>query len=117
MFVWHMGKLGCCKFGKPIVNMQGFPLCKTTPSWLFFWEDVEVEREINALVALGKVKPTNTFKYVCKVILPLRKDGSHKFCGDYKLLNPLTKRDAFLMVFNQVFKNEHLCIFNNYHLQ
>jgi hypothetical protein len=51
------------------------------------------------------------------VILPLKKDGSHKFCGDYKLLNPLTKWKAFLMVFNQVFKNEHLCISNNYHLK
>ncbi len=98
------------------MNMQGFPLCKTAPSWLFFWEEVEVEREINALVALGKVKPTNISKYAYKVILPLRKDGSHNICGHYKLLNPLTKRDAFLMVFNQVFKNEQ-CIFNNYHLQ
>jgi hypothetical protein len=86
-----MGKLGFCKFGKPIMNMQGFPLCKTIPSWPFFWEEVEVEKEINALVALGNVKPINISKYAFKVILPLKKDGSHKFCGDYKLLNPLTK--------------------------
>lgn len=86
-----MGKLEYCKFGKPIMNMQGFPLCKTIPSWPFFWEEVEVEREINALVALGRMKPTNTSKYACKVIWPLKKDGSDKFCGNYKLLNPLTK--------------------------
>ncbi len=73
------------------MNMQGFLLCKTIPSWPFFWEKAEVEREINALVTLGKEKPTNISKYACKVISPLKKDGSHKCCGDYKLLNPLIK--------------------------
>jgi hypothetical protein len=27
-----------------IVDIQGFPPCKTTPSWLSFWEEAEVKK-------------------------------------------------------------------------
>ncbi len=36
IFAWHKGELGCCKFGKHLVDTQGFPPCKTTSSQLSF---------------------------------------------------------------------------------
>ncbi len=68
------------------MDTQGFLSCRTIPSKLSLWEEVEIKKQIDALVALGKMKPS-TLDYACKVILPMKKDGSHQFCGDYRLLN------------------------------
>ncbi len=34
------------------------------------------------LVELGKMKPSDS-KYACRVTLPVKKDESRRFCGDY----------------------------------
>jgi hypothetical protein len=80
-----------------MVDTQGFPSCKTTPSKPSYWEQVEMKRQINALVLLGKMN-SNTFEYACKVILPIKKDDIRHFYGDYKCLNLQTHQDAFLML-------------------
>jgi hypothetical protein len=67
-----------------------------TPGRLSYWEEVEVNRQINVLVELGKMKPSNS-TYACRVTLPLKKDGSRRFYGDYRPLNLQTRRDAFPM--------------------
>ncbi len=54
VFAWKKGKLGCCKMGEHIVDTQGFPPYRTTPSKLSFWEEVEVKIYIGALVTLAK---------------------------------------------------------------
>ncbi len=68
VFVQHKGELGCCKIGEHVIDTQGFPPWKSTPSRLFFWEEIEMKRQIDALVQLGKMKPT-TSEYACKVTL------------------------------------------------
>jgi hypothetical protein len=65
---------------------------------LFYWEEVEVKRQINVLVNLGKMRPNNS-EYACRVTLPVKKDGSMRFCGDYRPLNAKTRRDSFPMPF------------------
>jgi len=64
------------------VNTQGFPPCKASLGRLSYWEEAEVKRQINVLVKLGKMKP-NSSKYACRVTLPVKKDGSRRFCGNY----------------------------------
>jgi len=63
---------------------------------LSYWEEVELNRQINVLVELGKMRPSNS-AYACRVTLPVKKDGSRRFCGDYKPLNLQTWRDSFPM--------------------
>ncbi len=75
-------------------DTQGFPPCKTKPNCLFFGEEGEVKKQIDALVMLGKMKP-NTLEYTCKVTLHVKKDGNHKFCGDYKPFNLQAWPNAF----------------------
>jgi len=41
-----------------------------------------VKRQIDILVDLGKMK-TKNFEYTCRVTLPIKRDGSRHFCGDY----------------------------------
>ncbi len=52
--------------------------------------------QINVLVELGKMRPSNS-AYACRVTLPVKKDGSRRFCGDYRPLNLQTRRDSFPM--------------------
>jgi hypothetical protein len=55
-----------------------------------------VKRQIDALVDLGKMRPSNS-KYAYWVTLQVMKDGSMCFCGDYRPLNTQMHQDLFLM--------------------
>ncbi len=76
--------------------MQGFPPCKVSPSRLSSWEEAEVKRQIDVMVDLGKMKPSDS-KYACRVTLSVKRDGSRRFYGDYRPLNRQTRRDSFPM--------------------
>jgi hypothetical protein len=78
------------------VDTQGFPPCKASPGRLSYWEEAEVKRQIDVLVDLGKMKPSSS-EYACRVTLPVKKDGSKCFCGDYQPLNAQTRWDSFPM--------------------
>jgi hypothetical protein len=60
IFPWHKGELGCYKLGEHVIDTQGFSSCKTTPSKPSFWEHVETNMQINALVLARK----DEFKYI-----------------------------------------------------
>jgi hypothetical protein len=96
VFAWNKGELGCCSVGEHQIDTQGFPPCRVPPGRLSYWEETEVNRQINVLVELGKMRPSNS-SYACRVTLPIKKDGSRRFCGDYRPLNLQTRRDSFPM--------------------
>ncbi len=96
IFAWNKGELGCCTVGEHSIDTQGFPPCRVSPGRLSFWEEAEVKRQIDVLVELGKMKP-NDSEYACRVTLPVKRDGSRRFCGDYRPLNKQIRRDAFPM--------------------
>ncbi len=88
--------MGCCTVGEHVVDTQGFPPCKASPGRLSYWEEAEVKRQIDALVELGKMRP-NSSEYACRVTLPVKKDGSMRFCGVYKPFNAQTRHDSLPM--------------------
>ncbi len=96
VFAWNKGELGCCTIGEHSIDTQGFPPCRASPGQLSYWEEAEVKRQIDALVNLGKMKPSSS-EYACRVTLPVKKDGSRRFCGDYRPLNAQRRRDMFPM--------------------
>jgi hypothetical protein len=96
VFAWNKGELGCCTVGEHFVDTQGFPPCRASPGRLSYWEEVEVKRQIDALVELGKMRPSSS-EYAYRVTLPAKKDGSRRFCGDYRPLNAQIRRDSFPM--------------------
>jgi hypothetical protein len=96
VFAWNNGELGCCTVGEHFVDTQGFPPCKASPGRLSYWEEAKVKRQIDVLVELGKMRPSSS-EYACRVTLPVKKDGSRRFYGDYRPLNAQKRRDSFLM--------------------
>jgi len=78
VFAWNKGELGYCTVGEHSINTQGFLPCRATPGQLSFWEEVEVKRQIDVLVNLGKMRPSDS-KYACWVTLPMKKYGSMRF--------------------------------------
>ncbi len=86
VFAWNKGELGCCTIGEHSIDMQGFPPCKVSPSRLSSWEEAEVKRQIDVMVDLGKMKPSDS-EYACRVTLSVKRDGSRRFYGDYQPLN------------------------------
>jgi hypothetical protein len=64
----------CCTIGEHAIDTQGFPPCCTTPRRLSYWEEAEVNRHIQALIKLGKMKNSDS-EYACKVSLHIKKDG------------------------------------------
>ncbi len=55
-----------------------------------------MKRQIDVLVELGKMKPSDS-EYACCVTLPVKKDGSRRFRGDYRPFNLQTRHDSFPM--------------------
>lgn len=54
IFAWHKGEFGCCKYGKYIVDIQGFPPCRTIPNKLSFSEEVEINKTNRCAGSLGQ---------------------------------------------------------------
>jgi len=96
VFAWNKGELGCCTVVEHSIDTQGFPPCRVALGRLSYWEEAEVKRQIDVLVDLGKMRPSDS-EYACRITLPVKKDGSRKFCGDYRPLNLQTRRDSFPM--------------------
>jgi len=96
VFAWNKGELGCCTVGEHFVDTQGFPPCGASPGRLSYWEEAEVKKPIDVLIELGKMRPSSS-EYACRVTLPVKKDGSRRFCGNYRPLNAQTQCDSFPM--------------------
>jgi len=96
VFAWNKGEIGCCTVGEHSIDTQGFLPYRATLGRLSYWEEAEVKQQIDVLVNLGKMRPSDS-EYACRITLPVKKDGSMRFCGNYRPLNLQTRRDSFPM--------------------
>ena len=55
---------------------------------------VEIDRQIDDMLAKGLIQPTDS-EWASPVLMVKKKDGSLRFCIDYRRLNDVTKHDAF----------------------
>ena len=54
----------------------------------------EVSRQLQAMQAAGVIQPSNS-PWSSAVVLVRKKDGSQRFCVDYRALNSVTKTDTY----------------------
>lgn len=57
-------------------------------------QKVVVEQELDKMLRDGIIQPSNS-PWAAPVVLVTKKDGSVRFCIDYRKLNSITKKDAF----------------------
>jgi len=96
VFAWHKGELGQCYVRGHSIDTQGLPPCCMTLGPLSYWEEAKVNQQIQTLVDLGQMRKSAS-KYVCRITLLMKKDGSRRFCEDYCPLNHQTSQDSFPM--------------------
>ena len=53
----------------------------------------EVDRQVNEMLSQGVVQPSNS-PWASPIVLVKKKDGTYRFCVDYRKLNHVTKPDA-----------------------
>ena len=53
-----------------------------------------VSEHVNKMLADGVIQPSNS-PYSAPIVLAPKKDGSTRFCVDYRALNAVTKKDSF----------------------
>ena len=54
----------------------------------------EVARQLKKMQATGVIQPSSS-PWASPVVMVKKKDGSHRFCVDYRVLNSVTKADTF----------------------
>ena len=54
----------------------------------------EVARQLRKMQATGVIQPSSS-PWASPVVMVKKKDGSHRFCVDYRVLNSVTKADTF----------------------
>ena len=75
------------------IDTQGANPVKQPPRRLPFHRREEVKRMLNDMLAQGVIEPA-TGPWSSPVVLVQKKDGSTRFCVDFRQLNSLTKKDA-----------------------
>ena len=54
----------------------------------------EVAKQLKAMQASGVIQPSES-PWASPVVMVKKKDGTHRFCVDYRQVNSVTKRDSF----------------------
>ncbi|KAL5488642.1 hypothetical protein EMCRGX_G017618 [Ephydatia muelleri] len=75
------------------IDTQGANPVKQPPQRLPFHRREEVKRMLNDMLAQGVIESA-TGPWSSPVVLVQKKDGSTRFCVDFRQLNSLTKKDA-----------------------
>ena len=67
---------------------------KQPPRRMPFMVREEVARQLKCMQQDGVIRPSNS-PWSSPVVMVKKKDGSHRFCVDYRTLNSITKADTF----------------------
>ena len=68
--------------------------CKLPSRRMPFAVREEVARQLKAMQASGVIQPSSS-PWASPVVMVRKKDGSHRFCIDYRALNAVTKADTY----------------------
>ena len=67
---------------------------RQSPRRMPFLVRQEVTRQLQDMQAAGIIQPSKS-PWASPIVLVQKKDGSHRFCVDYRELNSVTKKDTF----------------------
>jgi hypothetical protein len=94
LFVDPDGKVGFTHKVKHKIDTQEAEPIKMHPRRKSFPEKQAIEQEIRKMLENGQIMPSKS-PWGAPVVLVKKKDGSLRFCIDFRRLNEVTKKDAY----------------------
>lgn len=94
VFVGPDGKLGRTDLVKHEIDTGDSKPIKLPPRRTSYAQKQIIEQELDKMLAQDIIEPSNS-PYAAPVLLVTKKDGSVRFCVDYRQLNSVTKKDAY----------------------
>ncbi|KFD61462.1 hypothetical protein M514_11037 [Trichuris suis] len=85
--------LGCTDVVQHQMDTGNAKPCKQPPRRIPFHQRHAVEEETRRMLRQGIIEPAHG-PWACPVVLVRKKDGSFRFCVDYRKLNDVTHKDA-----------------------
>ena len=76
------------------INLEEGPPVNVRPYWYAYFQKVEIEKQVNEMLKSRLMKPS-TSPFSSLVLLVKKKDGTWRFCIDYRALNKVTVKDWF----------------------
>ncbi|KMQ86077.1 krab-a domain-containing protein [Lasius niger] len=85
---------GSCKLVEHEINLNNSCAIKQTPRWISIFMREEVNKIIEEMKEKGVIEESQS-SWVSPAILVKKKDGSIRFCVDYRKLNAVTVKDSY----------------------
>ena len=93
-FSLEEGERGQTDLVEMVINTEGVDPIKQHPRRVPFSVRREVARQVDKMLQEGVISPSES-PWSSPVVMVRKKDGTHRFCVDYRKLNSVTKRDQF----------------------
>ena len=94
IFVGESGQVGFTDKVRHIIDVEGQKPIKSAPYRRSFAERDELDRHIDQLLSDKKIVPSDS-PWASPVVMVQKKDGSMRFCIDYRRVNKVTRKDAY----------------------
>lgn len=94
VFALNKSELGCCDLVQHKIDTHGHSPIKLQPYRIPVIQRDKVAQMIDEMRAQGVVKPSSS-PWSSPIVLVPKKDGSLRFCVDYRRLNSVTKKDVY----------------------
>ena len=88
------GQLGCTDRIRHTIDTGDARPIRQVPRWLAASQREIAEKEINKMLDQGTIEPSDS-PWAAPIVLVAKKDGTTRFCVDYRKLNNVTRKDAF----------------------
>ena len=94
VFAIHEGELGCTDVVRHTIDTGDYPPLRQPPRCIPFALREKVEEMVEEILEQGVIEPSKS-PWASPIVLVAKKDGSTRFCVDYRMLNSVTKKDVY----------------------
>ena len=94
VFALSDGELGCTGIVKHHTDTEGHPPIKQHVRRTPFIQQEKITQMVADMEAQGVIQPSISL-WASPIVLVPKKDGSTKFCVDYRRLNAITRKDVY----------------------
>ena len=94
VFAKDNSELGCTSAIRHHININGSKPIKSTPYWTNIETRQKLKEHIDEMLDLDIIQESNS-PWAAPIVLVTKKDGSTRFCCDFRKLNAVTVKDSY----------------------